>query len=157
MTIETATNDVILATKRLPLPQKHLRGDLFLDSNSQNKPHDPCKITYYNIFTTVKPLKNLKNFRFSPSRSYPCSKTVRPLLNIKLLQPLAKSTAIQNLQTEQKPNFKSTPQADFKRQKLSPNEAEGRESLGLKDLAKLNHLFSGDDRSTKSQTLKNRF
>ena len=36
--------------------------------------------------------------------------------------------------TEQKPN---TPQADFRRQKLSPNAAEGKERLGLKDLAKL--------------------
>ncbi len=40
--------------------------------------------------------------------------------------------------TEQKPNLKSsTPQADFRRQKLSPNAAEGKERLGLKDLAKL--------------------
>lgn len=40
--------------------------------------------------------------------------------------------------TEQKTNKKSsTPQGDFRRQNLSPNMAEGRESLGLKDLAKL--------------------
>ena len=40
--------------------------------------------------------------------------------------------------TEQKPNFKEpTPQADFRRAKLSPNAAEGKERLGLKDLAKL--------------------
>ncbi|MBR0430918.1 type IV secretion system DNA-binding domain-containing protein [Candidatus Saccharibacteria bacterium] len=41
--------------------------------------------------------------------------------------------------TEQKPNFKyqPTPQADFRRQNLSPNVAEGKERLGLKDLAKL--------------------
>ena len=40
--------------------------------------------------------------------------------------------------TEQKTNKKpSTPQGDFRKQKLSPNAAEGRESLGLKDLAKL--------------------
>ena len=46
---------------------------------------------------------------------------------------------------EQKPNFKkfgsstrySTPQADFRKQNLSPNAAEGKESLGLKDLAGL--------------------
>ncbi len=39
---------------------------------------------------------------------------------------------------EQKPNLKtSTPQADFRRQNLSPNEAEGKESLGLKDLARI--------------------
>ena len=41
--------------------------------------------------------------------------------------------------TEQKPNLKyiPTPQDDFKRAKLSPNAAEGKERLGLKDLAKL--------------------
>lgn len=42
-------------------------------------------------------------------------------------------------QTEQKPNFKytPTPQADFRKTKLSPNAAEGKERLGLKDLAAL--------------------
>lgn len=40
--------------------------------------------------------------------------------------------------TEQKPNLKfSSPQAEFRRQNLSPNTAEGKERLGLKDLAKL--------------------
>ena len=41
--------------------------------------------------------------------------------------------------TEQKPNlkYKTTPQADFRRQNISPNAAEGKERLGLKDLAKL--------------------
>ena len=41
--------------------------------------------------------------------------------------------------TEQKPNFKfvPTPQADLRRSKVSPNAAEGKERLGLKDLAKL--------------------
>ncbi|MBQ1298679.1 type IV secretion system DNA-binding domain-containing protein [Candidatus Saccharibacteria bacterium] len=40
---------------------------------------------------------------------------------------------------EQKPNLKHqpTPQGDFMRQNLSPNTAEGKERLGLKDLAKL--------------------
>ncbi len=55
----------------------------------------------------------------------------------KLVINTAKKPVFRPVSTEQKPNFKSTPQADFKRQKLSPNEAEGRESLGLKDLAKL--------------------
>ena len=43
------------------------------------------------------------------------------------------------LKPEQKPNLKkpSTPQEDFRRQNLSPNAAEGKERLGLKDLAKL--------------------
>lgn len=41
--------------------------------------------------------------------------------------------------TEQKPNLKkpSSPQAEFRKQNLSPNAAEGKERLGLKDLAKL--------------------
>ena len=41
--------------------------------------------------------------------------------------------------TEQKPNlrYRTTPQADFRKQNLSPNAAEGKERLGLKDLAKL--------------------
>ena len=41
--------------------------------------------------------------------------------------------------TEQKPNLKHepTPQGDFIRQKISPNAAEGKERLGLKDLAAL--------------------
>ena len=39
---------------------------------------------------------------------------------------------------EHKPNIKQpTPQGDFMRQNLSPNTAEGKERLGLKDLAKL--------------------
>ncbi len=45
--------------------------------------------------------------------------------------------------SEQKPNLRYpntravSPQEDFRRQKLSPNAAEGKERLGLKDLAKL--------------------
>jgi hypothetical protein len=41
--------------------------------------------------------------------------------------------------TEQRPNLKrpSTPQGDFRKQNLSPNAAEGKTSLGLKDLAAL--------------------
>lgn len=41
--------------------------------------------------------------------------------------------------TEQKPNFKyvPTPQEDLRKSGLSPNAAEGKERLGLKDLAKL--------------------
>ena len=39
---------------------------------------------------------------------------------------------------EQKPNAKPlTPQADFRRQNISPNTAEGKTHLGLKDLARL--------------------
>ena len=51
----------------------------------------------------------------------------------------ARSNSVSSF-AEQKPNLKystPTPQADFRRQNLSPNAAEGKESLGLKDLAKL--------------------
>lgn len=37
-----------------------------------------------------------------------------------------------------------TPQAEFRRQNISPNAAEGRESLGLKDLAKLVESKAGE-------------
>ncbi|MBQ8156268.1 type IV secretion system DNA-binding domain-containing protein [Candidatus Saccharibacteria bacterium] len=49
--------------------------------------------------------------------------------------PLPTSSA----HTEQRPNLKrpSTPQEDFRKQNLSPNAAEGKTSLGLKDLAAL--------------------
>ena len=45
----------------------------------------------------------------------------------------------QSMRTEQKPNLKyrPTPQADFRRQSISPNVAEGKDRPGLKDLAKL--------------------
>ncbi len=42
--------------------------------------------------------------------------------------------------TEQKPNYKfvpTTPQTDFRKMKLSPNAAEGKNRLGLKDLGNL--------------------
>ncbi len=45
-----------------------------------------------------------------------------------------------NFPSEQKPNLKyksASPQADFRRQNISPNAAEGKERMGLKDLAKL--------------------
>jgi hypothetical protein len=57
----------------------------------------------------------------------------------------AGSQAVFSPATEQKPNFAykpkfpkpATPQGDFMKQHLSPNTAEGKERLGLKDLAKL--------------------
>lgn len=44
-----------------------------------------------------------------------------------------------SVNTEQKPNFKfvPTPQSDFRRAKLSPNVAEGKDRPGLKDLARM--------------------
>ena len=50
-------------------------------------------------------------------------------------RPFTKSVA----NAEQKPNlrYQPTPQADFRRQNISPNAAEGKERMGLKDLAKL--------------------
>lgn len=51
---------------------------------------------------------------------------------------------------EQKPNYKPpTPQADFRRSKLSPNAAEGKERLGLKDLAKLVGEQKGNEEPRK--------
>ncbi len=55
---------------------------------------------------------------------------------------------------EQKPNLRrsaprpSTPQADFRRQNLSPNAAEGKERLGLKDLASLVAKSQGNTTET---------
>ncbi len=48
-------------------------------------------------------------------------------------------TVSNSARTEQKPNIihAPTPQADFRKQKISPNTAEGKERPGLKDLAKL--------------------
>ena len=58
--------------------------------------------------------------------------------------------------TEQKPNLKaSTPQADFRRQNMSPNQAEGKERLGLKDLARLiqdNQNEKGNDLEIKEDS-----
>ena len=57
--------------------------------------------------------------------------------------------------SEQKPNLKyrstyqPTPQADFRRQNLSPNTAEGKERLGLKDLAKLAADRQGNNEAAK--------
>ncbi len=52
--------------------------------------------------------------------------------------PVSTSDVRQSI-SEQKPNLKytSTPQADFRKTGMSPNEAEGKERLGLKDLAAL--------------------
>ncbi len=56
----------------------------------------------------------------------------------KLVINTSEKPVFRPVRSEQKPNMKgSTPQADFRRQNLSPNEAEGRESLGLKDLARI--------------------
>ncbi len=55
-------------------------------------------------------------------------------------RPMARVTSRPSFssRTEQKPNrMPVSPQAEFRRQNLSPNTAEGKERLGLKDLAKL--------------------
>lgn len=54
--------------------------------------------------------------------------------------------------TEQKPNFKfvPTPQAEFRRTKLSPNMAEGKDRPGLKDLAKLVGEVDGNETTKKA-------
>ena len=60
---------------------------------------------------------------------------------------------------EQKPNLKraATPQGDFRKQNLSPNTAEGKEALGLKDLAKLVGMKQANEaeRSPEQETSKN--
>ena len=56
--------------------------------------------------------------------------------------------------SEQKPNlrYRPTPQADFRKQNLSPNAAEGKERLGLKDLAKLVAENQGNSTEKKADT-----
>ena len=56
--------------------------------------------------------------------------------------------------TEQKPNLKyvPTPQEDLRKSGLSPNTAEGKERLGLKDLAKL----VAENQPLENQTTENR-
>jgi len=55
--------------------------------------------------------------------------------------------------SEQKPNLKyqPTPQADFRRQNLSPNTAEGKERLGLKDLARLVAESNNQDQGNSAE------
>ena len=61
-----------------------------------------------------------------------------------------------NTKTEQKPNFKyvPTPQGDFRRAKLSPNAAEGKDRPGLKDLAKLVGEMEKPETTAKSEVGK---
>ena len=65
-----------------------------------------------------------------------------------VFRPVPRSTK----KAEQKPNLKApTPQADFRRMKLSPNAAEGKERLGLKDLAQ---LVGGADKGSADTSRK---
>ena len=52
---------------------------------------------------------------------------------------------------EQKPNKTYSPQTDFRKAGLSPNAAEGKERLGLKDLAKL-----VEEKKAKPETVQRR-
>lgn len=52
-----------------------------------------------------------------------------------IFRPVPSNNSPHSKNTEHKPNY--TPQADLRRSGLSPNAAEGKERLGLKDLAKL--------------------
>ena len=56
---------------------------------------------------------------------------------------------------EQKPNKKyiPTPQADFRKAKLSPNTAEGKNRPGLKDLAKLAEQVAGNEQKAGNETI----
>ena len=58
--------------------------------------------------------------------------------------------------SEQKPNKNrfSSPKADFRKSGLSPNAAEGKERLGLKDLAKLVSDKTSDDNKSEVRELK---
>ncbi len=62
-----------------------------------------------------------------------------------------------NFSTEQIPNltYRSTPQADFRRQNLSPNTAEGKDRPGLKDLAKLVNESQKNNKEQKAKKGKN--
>ena len=56
-----------------------------------------------------------------------------------IFQPITRNSS-KAARAEQKPNYKvtlSTPQADLRRAKMSPNTLEGKERPGLKDLARL--------------------
>ena len=65
-------------------------------------------------------------------------------------KPVFKPVSQSANRTEQKPNNKlTTPQADFRRQNLSPNAAEGKERLGLKDLAKLVETAQAKEKEEK--------
>ncbi len=56
----------------------------------------------------------------------------------KMVINTSEKPVFRSVKAEQKPNLKApTPQADFIKSKLSPNTAEGKERLGLKDLARL--------------------
>lgn len=61
---------------------------------------------------------------------------------------------------EQKPNlkYKSTPQSDFRRQNISPNTAEGKERMSLKDLARLanDKVANENQGKTDKKNTKNR-
>ena len=73
--------------------------------------------------------------------------------------PVPSDTSIKKFsRPEQKPNFKfePTPQADFRRTKVSPNEAEGVEKPGLKDLAKLVEKETGEKIGNNKQKKKSK-
>lgn len=73
--------------------------------------------------------------------------------------PVPSDTSIKKFsRPEQKPNFKfePTPQADFRRTKVSPNEAEGVEKPGLKDLAKLIEKETGEKIGNNKQKKKSK-
>lgn len=58
-----------------------------------------------------------------------------------------------NYNQKQKPAFQysPTPQSDFKKLKLSPNAAEGKEHLSLKDLGEWAAKQNAENRATKPQ------
>ncbi|MBR3329005.1 type IV secretion system DNA-binding domain-containing protein [Candidatus Saccharibacteria bacterium] len=71
----------------------------------------------------------------------------------KLVINTSEKPVFRPVRTEQKPNLKRSPQAEFRRQNLSPNTAEGKERLGLKDLAKLAET-RGTNKAEKTKSEK---
>lgn len=69
----------------------------------------------------------------------------------KLVISTSEKPVFKPVRSEQKPNYKTptTPKIEFKKQNLSPNAAEGKERLGLKDLAK---VLGGMDENKKEKT-----
>ena len=102
------------------------------------------------------PVNNLTNARQSTVQS------VAPTIHTNHKNGYLSETPSENtyMSTEQKPNLKKSsrtvysPQADFRKAKLSPNTAEGKNRPGLKDLAKLAEQMAGNE-NVENKDIKN--
>ncbi len=75
-----------------------------------------------------------------------------------VINTTSKKPVFKPVYTEHKPNlnkYTPTPQADFRKQNLSPNMAEGKDRLSLKDLAKLVGEINDENSQKESQKGKN--